>query len=244
MTRTVPLLGLGFAAMDLDRVVDRLLDRPADAPFGYVVTPNADHFVRLAADPALAAIYQDAMLRLLDSRVVAGLARLAGLDAPPVVPGSDLVAALLPHLAGERITIIGLSPALLPALVARYRLAPPAHHDPPADFDRDPAAFAAAVRFVRANPARFTILAVGSPRQEHLAAAIAADPGMPGVGLCVGASLEFLAGARPRAPLWMRQVRLEWLHRLLSDPRRLARRYLLDSPGIIPLLLRERRRAG
>ncbi len=240
MSAPVRLLGLDFAATDLVQAVDRLLARPIDAAFGYVVTPNADHLVRLCADPGLAEIYDDAWLRLLDSRVVAGLAHLCRLPVPPVVPGSDLSALLLSRLRGQRVTIIGLSPAFLPRLVDRFGLADPVHFDPPMNFDRDPAAFAATVAFALRHPARFTFLAVGSPRQERLAAAIAAAGTGQGIGLCVGASLDFLSGARRRAPVWMRRSGLEWLHRLAGDPRRMARRYLVDSPAIIPLLLRER----
>ncbi len=240
MSAQIRLLGLDFEATDLVETTNRLLARPIDAPFGYVVTPNADHLVRLCADPGLARIYDDAWLRLLDSRVVAGLAALCGLPAPPVIPGSDLSAHLLSLLRGQRVTIIGLAPAFLPRLVARFGLVDPAHCDPPMSLDRDPAAFAATVQFALRHPARFTFLAVGSPRQERLAAAIAAAGTGQGIGLCVGASLDFLSGARRRAPTWMQQSRLEWLHRLAGDPRKLARRYLVDSPAIIPLLLRER----
>ncbi len=240
MSTPVRLLGLDFAATDLVQTVDRLLARPIDAAFGYVVTPNADHLVRLCSDPGLARIYDEAWLRLLDSRVVAGLAHLCGLPVPQVVPGSDLSALLLSRLRGQRVTIIGLSPAFLPRLVDRFGLADPAHFDPPMNFDRDPAAFAATVAFALRHPAQFTFLAVGSPRQERLAAAIAAAGTRQGIGLCVGASLDFLSGVRRRAPIWMRRSGLEWLHRLAGDPRRMARRYLVDSPAIIPLLLRER----
>ncbi len=95
---------------------------------------------------------------------------------------------------------------------------------------------ARAVRFVIDNPARFVFLAVGSPRQEMLAAAIKATGAARGTGLCIGASLEFLAGAIPRAPGFMQRAGNEWLHRLLVDPRRLGRRYLLDNPVIFRLL--------
>ena len=184
------------------------------------------------------------MLQLLDSRVVARAAGLLGLRAPCVAPGSDLTELLLTrHLAPrERVTIVGLSPRWLPPLVARCSLAPPAHYDPPYGFEHDPNAMQVTVDFVLAHPARFVFLAVGSPRQEMLAAALQATGRAHGVGLCVGASLEFLAGAHSRAPSWMQQANLEWLYRLGSDPRRLARRYLIDSPAILPLLLRQRLR--
>ena len=240
----VRLLGLVFDDLDALAAAEVLAARPASAPFGYVVTPNADHLVRLARDPALLGPYQRALLCLLDSRVVARFARLLGLDAPAVATGSDLTEALLRrHLRpGERITIVGLRPASLPLLVRRLGLAAPAHYDPPMGFDLDAALLRQTVAFVLANPARFVFLAVGSPRQERLAEAIQATGRATGVGLCIGASLEFLAGATPRAPGWMQRAGIEWLHRLLSDPKRLARRYLLDNPPIFTLLLRERLR--
>ncbi|HEX2944025.1 MAG TPA: WecB/TagA/CpsF family glycosyltransferase, partial [Rhodopila sp.] len=141
---------------------------------------------------------------------------------------------------GERVTIIGLSEAFLPALIRRYRLAPPAHHVPPIGFEADAAAMARAVAFVRAHPSRFVFLAVGSPRQEYLAAALAAAGDITGTGLCIGAGLEFLAGARRRAPELLQHLCLEWLFRLLHEPARLARRYLVRSPAVIGLLLRQR----
>ena len=237
-------LGLDFADLDATAAAALIAQQSADAPFRYVVTPNADHLVRLARRPELAAVYAGAWLRLLDSRVVARAARLLGLAAPRVAPGSDVTALLLAahQKPGEPVTIIGLLPARLPALVHRYRLPAVAHHDPPMDFEHDAGAFQAAINFVLAHPARLTFLAVGSPRQEMLAAAIADTGQARGVGLCIGGSLDFLSGAIPRAPAWMQRSGLEWLHRLASDPRRLAWRYLVKDPVVFALLFREWRR--
>ena len=242
----VPLLGLGFADLDVTAGAAWIAARPSGIPFGYVVTPNADHLVRISRDPALLTIYRNAALCMLDSRVVAGLTRLLGMRVPPVAPGSDLTAHLLAHhlVPGERIAIIGLAPAWLPDLVEQTGIAPPWHHDPPMGFENDPVAFAAAIDFVRTHPARFIFLAVGSPRQERLAAALAAAGDITGTGLCIGASLEFLAGARRRAPWFMRQAGLEWLFRLAANPRRLFWRYVIESPRVIALLLRQRFAAG
>jgi len=242
--RDVNLLGLDFADLDVAEAAARIAARPDTAPFGYVVTPNADHLVRLARQPALLPLYRQAALRLLDSRVVRRAARLLALPAPHVVPGSDLTVHLLRgHIRpGERVTIIGLDRRHLPALQAACDLAPPAHYDPPMGFDRDPDELRRTVDFVLAHPARLIFLAVGSPRQERLAAAIAATGQATGTGLCIGASLDFLAGVQRRAPGWLQRAGLEWLHRLATNPTRLGRRYLLDNPPIFALLLRERLR--
>jgi N-acetylglucosaminyldiphosphoundecaprenol N-acetyl-beta-D-mannosaminyltransferase len=104
----------------------------------------------------------------------------------------------------------------------------------------DPAALASAAAFVAATRARFTFLAVGSPQQELLAAAIAARGDASGVGLCVGAAVEFVIGERQRAPRIMQRLSLEWAFRLAAEPRRMWRRYLVTGPRIFLLARRHR----
>jgi len=117
--------------------------------------------------------------------------------------GCDLTAALLRnHLSGgENITVVGLSARWLPTLIERTGITALAYYGPPAGFDREPDTMGAPVEFVLDFPARFVFLAVGSPRQEMLAAAIRATGRANGVGLCIGTSLEFISGGRPRAPV-------------------------------------------
>ena len=62
--------------------------------------------------------------------------------------------------------------------------------------------------------AAFTLIALGSPIQEMLAYAIWLQPGSTGCGLCIGAALEFLSGAKRRAPVWMQRAGMEWIFRL------------------------------
>ncbi len=243
MVPTIPLLGLDFADLSLGGVLARLAARQATAGFGYVVTPNADHLVRLQRQPALRPLYADAMLRLLDSRVVARAARAAGLPAPEVVPGSDLTAHLVRDVIvpSEPVTILGMEPEAVDALARRWGLLRIAHHNPPMGFEHDPPAMQAAIRFIEENPARFTFLAVGSPRQCQVAHAVARRGFARGTGLCIGASLLFLSGHERRAPQPVQQAGLEWAWRLAQDPRRLARRYLVDSPAVLKLLRDEAR---
>jgi exopolysaccharide biosynthesis WecB/TagA/CpsF family protein len=231
--------------LDAEAAASLIASRPQNAGFGYLVTPNADHLIRLLHQPQLRPAYEGATLCCLDSVVVARLAGLLALRAPRVATGADIVVALLTrHLrAGDRLTIIGLAPAAVPPLARRLRAVRIAHHAPPAGFARDTAAFDLALRFALEHPARFTLIALGSPAQERLAAAIAGNGGATGYGLCIGAALDFFTGVQPRAPRLLRRLGLEWLHRLYREPRRLARRYLLEDPAILGILLAERRRA-
>jgi len=238
-------LGLTYTPLDLPTALAACVDRPVDAPFAYVVTPNADHVVRLN-DPtpegqALQAIYGTAWLCLNDSRIVGALARLVHVPLP-VCTGADLVAHLIRdgHVTpDDTVTVIGGTDAVIATLRDRFGLRRVRHHNPPFGFDHDPAAREACIRFVLDVPARFVLLAVGSPRQERLAAAVAATGQATGLALCIGAGLEFLVGTKSRAPSWMRRYGLEWLYRLVTEPRRLWRRYLVQSPRVFLIFLRQ-----
>lgn len=236
---TINLLGLSFDNLNVPEAVIRLLERNPASPFAYVVTPNADHIARLHRRPALSPAYKNAWLCLLDSHVIYNMARLCRLSVPRVATGSDITALLLSALRSQNVAVIGLSPAHLTALQARCPGINFIHHAPPMNLLQNPTAFAAARDFAVTVKARFTLIGLGSPLQELLAQAIGAQPEATGVGLCIGAALEFCAGVTPRAPLWMQCAGLEWLHRLVRNPRRLARRYLLDNPPVLLSLAAE-----
>lgn len=240
-----PFLGIDFAMLELGEIEHWLAERPRDAPFLYVVTPNVDHVVKLdqaARDAEIRIAYEWAALRLCDSRIVAKLARTRGIRLP-VVPGSDLTAIVFTRVAaaGDRICLVGGDAAMMDELRALRPDLDIVQHVPPMGMLASPAAMAAAVQWVIDAQARFTLLAVAMPQQEILALRVSRRGGAIGVGLCVGASLDFLTGRKARAPLWMRKASLEWLHRLASEPRRLWRRYLLEGPRIFLLTMRWRK---
>jgi exopolysaccharide biosynthesis WecB/TagA/CpsF family protein len=237
---TVNLLGLAFDDLDVDDVVQALLTRSRHARFVYIVTPNADHLARLKRQPRLRMVYDAAWLRLLDSQMLKNVAHGLGLEAPHVATGADISQALLEELDHQDVAVIGLDPAFLPALRGAYPRVNFIHHAPPQNLLHDEIGFRKARDFAVRTAAPFTFIALGSPLQELLAYAIAQQPGSRGIGLCIGAALEFRAGAAARAPAWMRKSGLEWLHRLIANPRRLGRRYLVDDPPVLFDLLAER----
>ncbi len=236
-------LGLDFTAMTTSDAAAHLdaLSRTG-AAFSYVVTPNADHRVRLEHEAALWPLYRAAGLILNDSRILEVLARRDGLDLP-ASPGADIVEALLTSCIAkdEPVTIIGTRAEDIAALTARFGLTRVHWHDAPQGLRKNPAALAAAAAFLAEHPARFHFLCVGSPQQEMIAHAALQRGDVTGIGLCCGASLDFLSGRTARAPQWMRASRLEWLHRMLSEPGRLIRRYLIEGPAIFRIWLTDRR---
>lgn len=229
-------LGVEFNCLGLREVVDSINNKPNNH-FSYIVTPNADHLVRLAQDPKLRSLYDGAWLRLLDSRFVARVAKLFGKEAPPVVTGSDLTAALVKQAVtnNEWVTVIGMFPEEARALRQETGLLFH-HHNPPMGFEQHPLKLLEAVYFIESHQSHLIFLAVGSPRQEILANLVKERGIATGTALCIGASLRFLAGLERRAPRCLQRLGLEWAWRLAQDPRRLWRRYFVTCPAIFGML--------
>lgn len=244
--QTFEFFDFAFSQRDQAQLLADIERRPTDAAFAYIVTPNVDHVVRIQRKRSdLWPIYRNAWITLCDSRILGKLARRAGVPLP-VVPGSDLTVALLRDIvqADDRIAIIGGNPAMVDTLRQRFGLSQLIHHDPPMGFIHDAHATKNAIRFAIVARARYVFIAVGSPQQEMLAYRISRTGQAVGVGLCIGASLQFLTEEQARAPRILQRLCLEWLFRLTRDPRRLWRRYLVDGPLIFRIFRQwQRRRA-
>lgn len=234
---TVNFLDLDFSRLDLDGALDAVSARASlDLPFTYIATPNVDHVVGLADEPARRALYDKAWLLLNDSRVLQGLARQAGIDLP-IATGADLAERLFDTVIDKRepVTIIGGDRASVERLKRVYDLRDVRWHEPPMGLKHRPGAVVRAAAFAAAQPSRFTFICVGAPQQEMVAYAIEQRGDARGVGLCVGAALDFLSGSAKRAPAWIQAMGLEWLHRLASEPGRLWKRYLVTGPKVFSL---------
>ena len=143
-----------------------------------------------------------------------------------------------------RIAVVGGDEALMHALLSRYPRYNWLAHHPPMGVRTNPLARRAIVDFVAASDADLVLLAIGAPQSEMICHEIKHHGGARGTALCIGASLEFLAGTKTRAPRFMQQLGLEWLYRLLSEPRRLWRRYLVVGPRIFMIWWRWRINSG
>ncbi|WP_142589518.1 WecB/TagA/CpsF family glycosyltransferase [Pseudorhizobium halotolerans] len=226
-------LGAPFDLMSRSTVLRLLEDNPPERSFRYVVTPNVDYVVRMSRDAELRRYVAGAWLSLCDSRPIRTLARLMSIRLP-LVTGSDLTADLFRSVvsAGDAVTIVAANEEV----VVRMRSAYPqlTFHAivPPYGVRSNPEALQACVEFVAQARSRFVFLAIGSPQSDMIAHQLSCHPHATGLGLNVGAGLEFLVGTKRRAPIWMQRSGLEWAHRLLRDPKRLWRRYVFS---VIPL---------
>ncbi|MBI1424895.1 MAG: WecB/TagA/CpsF family glycosyltransferase [Gammaproteobacteria bacterium] len=208
--------------------------------YGYVVTPNVDHIIRLSEDASFRELYADAAYTLLDSRFLSHLLRITRRYRLPVCTGSDLTETILGKTVNsdDPLVLIGGSERQAKQLCERYNLRELYHYNPPMGFIHDPQRVEACLQFIESHsPFRYCFLAVGSPQQEMLARQLKQRGVARGLALCIGASINFLTGDEQRAPQWMQRTGTEWLFRLLQAPRRMARRYLIRGPRIFRLLL-------
>lgn len=241
MTRT-EFLGLEFDTLDLNGTIDWLSARGPDDQFAYVVTPNVDHMVRIESGDVQVDTYRGADLCLCDSRILSKLAGGCGVVLP-VVPGSDLTAALFARVLrpADRVALIGGEEGDAAKLRDLHPALDIVQYEPPMGLRRNAEARSACVDFAARAGARIVLLAVGSPQQEMIASEMKQSGAVRGTALCIGASVDFLTGTQVRAPALVQKLSLEWAWRLGTQPRRLWRRYLVDGPAIFPAVWRWRR---
>ena len=219
-----------------------------DEPF-FVVTPNLSHLSLLQRDAGFRAAYDQADLSLPDGWPVVRLMHLHGRTDAVRVTGSDLVDPLCAEAARRGLTV-GLvggadDAAALAADVLRQRhpglqvtLVDPA----PRGFDADETAWQHWLSGLPEAWPQVLFVGLGEPRQTQVALRLKADP-RARVMIGVGKAIEFTAGTAERAPDWWARHNLEWVHRALTEPRRLIPRYAQGLWDLGPMYLRERRAA-
>jgi len=209
--------------------------------YAYAVTPNVDHVIRYFDDPDFRELYRRAGYVLLDSRILSGLVKVSKGMKLLSCPGSDVTKELFDSVihANDKVLLIGGTAGQAQVLRDRYGLMGLRHFNPRMGFIKDGVAVEECLRVIESeSPFRFCMLAVGCPQQEILAHALHQRGRARGLALCVGASINFLTGVERRAPVWMRRMGLEWMHRLAHNPARLAKRYLVRCPRIFLLMPR------
>ena len=244
--------GITVTVPDRATLLDDLDDHFERGAGFCIATLNLDHVVKLARDPAFYAAYQAHSHVTADGNPIVWLSRLAR-QSVSLVPGSELVVPLA-QLAGAKgvpVALFGASESTLKKVKLRLieqipELEVVYCHAPAMKFDPDGEAAEAAITALEASGARLCFVALGAPKQELFAAR--AQAALPQVGfVSVGAGLDFLAGEQVRAPAWARAIAVEWLWRLLNNPRRLAARYaacFAVLPELVARALRARLRGG
>nr|WP_299853779.1 WecB/TagA/CpsF family glycosyltransferase [Sphingomonas bacterium] len=241
---TADILDIPVTVTDHYRAAMRLLEGIRLGRSCYVCARDVHGLMLAQEDPALCAIHQEAEMVLPDGMPLVHVARLRGHRSIRRVAGPDFVETMadLGRAADVRHYFHGGRPGVAARMSARLRARFPGMviagcSSPPFGVLSD-AEERVQIATIMASAPDIVWIGLGTPKQERWMHRHYRE--MPGVTLVgVGAAFDFHAGVVKRAPLWMQRASLEWLHRLLSEPRRLWRRYLLLAPAFLWRLCRD-----
>ncbi|HEX5996083.1 MAG TPA: WecB/TagA/CpsF family glycosyltransferase [Jiangellales bacterium] len=248
----IVLQGVGFDPLQEHDVVQRVLSALSSRQGGQIITPNVDILRRVVLEPESRHHVESATLVVADGKPLVWASRIAGTPLPARVPGSDLIWSLSGAMARENrsVYLLGGPPGtasrasdMLRERFPELRIA--GHLSPPFGFESAGERYDEMCDEVVAAQPDLIFVGLGFPKQERVIARLRPRLAATWFMGC-GAAIGFVAGVHQRAPIWMQNAGLEWVHRLVAEPQRLMRRYLVhDLPfaaGLLGGSLRERSR--
>lgn len=225
--------------------IDKLIQENRNA---YVVTPNVDHIVQVERGGELSKAYKEADLVLTDGKPLLWIAKWYGTPIKEKISGSDLFPRLCDLAANRNYRMFFLGGAEGVAMKAasnlkvRYPgLQVSGTYSPPYGFEQDVCELEKIEQMIRNLNPQILVVGLGCPKQELFILHNRKNLNVP-VSLGLGASLDFEAGNIKRAPRWMSECGLEWLYRIVQDPKRLIKRYLIDDRKIFSLAWKYKRK--
>ncbi|MGH6912183.1 MAG: WecB/TagA/CpsF family glycosyltransferase, partial [Geminicoccales bacterium] len=237
------VIGLPVAVGDMASISGEIIRRAQQGRGGYVCVANTHMLVTARREPAFREVVERAPLVVSDGAPLVWQLRRQGFAQARQVRGPDLMLSLCERAAEAGVPVYvygGDEPLIADLLQVLARHAPGlviAGAEAAPMLPWRPELDRAAVDRIRRSGARLVLVGLGCPKQEFWMQAHASH--LDAVLIGVGQAFAVAAGRMPEAPLWMRQHGLEWLFRLVSEPRRLWRRYLVTNSLFIGYVLGE-----
>lgn len=215
---------------------------------GVVFTPNVDHLIKLQTDREFLKNYLTADYRVCDSQIVMYASRILGTPLKQKISGSDLFPAFYTyhkHNEDVKIFLLGAGEGVarkaqekINSKVGRNIIV--ASHSPSFSFENNDRECMEIVEMINCSEATVLAIGVGAPKQERWIVKYKNKLPRIKIYLALGATIDFEAGNLQRAPKWMSHVGFEWLYRLVSEPKRLWKRYLLEGMPFFWLILQQK----
>ena len=233
----------------MDETLDAIDNLIKEDNCSYVVTPNVDHIVQLERDEELKRVYENASLILTDGKPLIWISNWYKTPIKEKISGSDLFPRVCDLAAKKGYTMYllgaaeGVAAKAANNLMNKYKgLNIVGTYSPPFGFEKDKAELKKIESQIQDVHPDILIVGLGCPKQEKYMYHHCKELGVP-ISFGLGASIDFEAGNIKRAPKWMSEHGLEWLYRITQDPKRLAKRYLVDDMKIIGIARKYRRGA-
>lgn len=208
---------------------------------GHVITPNVDQIVRIESNSYFAKICNNAELLLADGHPLLWIAKWYKNPIKEKICGSDLVPHLCARAAdkGYSVFLLGAAPGVAKKaavkLKAQYSgLIIAGTYSPPLGFENNPNEIEKINSILKESNADLLFVGMGVPKQDIFIYENMNKYKIP-MSFSIGATIDFIAGEQKRAPKWMSKIGIEWLYRLLADPKRMFKRYIIDDMKIFAL---------
>lgn len=230
--------------LTMDEAVSKIEQLIINKKPSYVVTPNVDHIVKLENDIEFQSVYKDADLILTDGMPLIWISKMKKNPIKEKVSGSDLFPKVcdLASKNGYKVFLLGAAEGVAAKaainLERKYKgLNIVGTYSPSYGFENKKEEIDNIIKMI--NEVKPDILAVGlgAPKQEKFLYRYRKELNVP-VSLAIGASIDFEAGNVTRAPIWMQKRGLEWFYRLIKEPKRMYKRYLVDDIKILKILFK------
>jgi exopolysaccharide biosynthesis WecB/TagA/CpsF family protein len=204
---------------------------------GVVLTPNVDHLVKLQKDKSFYTIYKGAEWVVCDSNIVALASRFLGTSIKEVIPGSSFFPQFCDfHRVNKNINIFLLGAKEGVAEQAKIKINDRigrqivvGAHSPSFGFEKNEQECIEIIDIINKTKANVLLVGVGAPKQEKWIHTYRNQLPFVKIYLALGATIDFEAGNIKRAPIFFQRYNIEWLYRLIKEPKRLYKRYLVDD---------------
>ena len=230
----INLFSLPFTPLRLEDASLAVVNLVEDIQKHIVVTANVDHILRLQKDEEFRKAYSYATYIFADGMPVVLASRLLRKPLPERVTGADLFPSIC-AIAAQRnykIFLLGGFKGIADAAARKLKESYPSlnivgTYSPPFGFEKSAEENKKIIEMINKKTPQILFIGVGAPKQEkwlykHI------DTLEIKVGVCVGAAFDFIAGKIKRSPKFLQRLSLEWIWRLIHEPRRLWKRYLYD----------------
>ncbi|MBM6688483.1 WecB/TagA/CpsF family glycosyltransferase [Collinsella tanakaei] len=240
----VTVMGAPVDPWTMAQTVGRTKELVESGAFAHLIGVNADKLLQMRDDPEMDAIVRRCEVVNADGASMVMAAQRLGAPVPERVAGIDLMGELCALAAreGYRVFLLGAKREVVErtrdVLLGEY---PGLRIAGVRDGYFGEEEFDEVAEEVRASGAQITFVGITSPKKELLIERFR-ELGLKGAYVGVGGSFDVVSGAIPRAPLWMQRAHLEWLFRMMQEPGRLAKRYVVGNARFMALLRREEKR--
>jgi len=216
---------------------------------GVIVTPNVDHLMKLQSDKEFYEVYQNSDYRLCDSKLLQIASKFLKQPIVEKISGSDFFPAFCKYHKDNKDIKIFLLGSASESIVnkAMCNINSQYNRDiiiqglaPSFGFENNSAENKSIINMINTSGATVLAVGVGAPKQEKWIMEHKSSLPNIKIFMAIGATIDFEAGNIKRAPLWISNSGLEWLYRLLSEPKRLWKRYLIDDIPFFWLILKQK----